>query len=89
MHKYAQDAITYVRHGSKQFLFITYTFNPNCEEMQENLINGQLKTDRHDLLARIFCQKVIKFMNVLIKGQVFGLIYSIEWQFDLVIASVV
>ncbi|GBM63110.1 hypothetical protein AVEN_68559-1 [Araneus ventricosus] len=51
MHEYAQDAITYVRHGGKQSLFITYTFNPNCKGMPQNLTNGQSKTDRHDLVA--------------------------------------
>ncbi|GBN36887.1 hypothetical protein AVEN_32254-1 [Araneus ventricosus] len=84
MHEYAQDAITYVRHGGKPSLFITYTFNPNCKEMTQNLTNGQSKTDRHDLVARIFRQKLIKFMNVLVKGQVFGSVkywlYSIECQ---------
>ena len=72
MHEYAQDAITYVRHGGKPSLFITYTFNPNCKEMDQNLTNGQSRMDRHDLIARIFRQKLIKFMNVLIKGEVFG-----------------
>ncbi|GBM28048.1 hypothetical protein AVEN_27437-1 [Araneus ventricosus] len=72
MHEYAQDAITYVRHGGKPSLFITYNFNPNCKEMTQTLTNGQSKTDRHDLVARMFRQKLIKFMNVFIKGQVFG-----------------
>ncbi|GBN85661.1 hypothetical protein AVEN_171880-1 [Araneus ventricosus] len=84
MHVYALNAITYVRHGGKPSLFITYTLNPNCKEMTQNLTNGQSKTDRHDLVARIFRQKLIKFMNVLVKGQVFGSVkywlYSIEWQ---------
>ncbi|GBN79693.1 hypothetical protein AVEN_148633-1 [Araneus ventricosus] len=84
MHEYGQDAITYVRHGGKPSLFITYTFNPNCKEMTQNLTNGQSKTDGHDFFARIFRQKLIKFMNALVKGQVFGSVkhwlYSIEWQ---------
>ncbi|GBN66425.1 hypothetical protein AVEN_31668-1 [Araneus ventricosus] len=33
IHEYAQDAVTYVRHGGKPSLFMTYTFNPNCKEM--------------------------------------------------------
>ncbi|GBM88456.1 hypothetical protein AVEN_17498-1 [Araneus ventricosus] len=84
MHEYFQDAITYVRHGGKPSLFITYTFYRNCKQMAQNLTNGQSKINRHDLVARIFRQKLIKFMNVLIKGQVFGSVkywlYSIEWQ---------
>ncbi|GBM88552.1 hypothetical protein AVEN_86742-1 [Araneus ventricosus] len=65
-------------------VFITYTFNPNCKEMAQKVTNGQSKSDRHDLVARIFRQKLIKFMNVFIKDQVFGSVkywlYSIEWQ---------
>ena len=53
MHEYAQDAITYMRHGGKPSLLITFTFNPNCKEMKDNLINGQSKLDRHDLIAHI------------------------------------
>ncbi|GBN43328.1 hypothetical protein AVEN_249309-1 [Araneus ventricosus] len=52
--------------------------------MTQNLTNGQSKTVRHDLVARIFRQKLIKFRNVLVKGQVFGSVkywlYSIESQ---------
>ncbi|GBM90453.1 hypothetical protein AVEN_75832-1 [Araneus ventricosus] len=33
MHEYAQDDVTYIRHGGKPSLFTTYTFNPNCKEM--------------------------------------------------------
>ncbi|GBM36651.1 hypothetical protein AVEN_221927-1 [Araneus ventricosus] len=84
MHEYAQDAITYVRNGRKPSLFITYTFNPNCKEMAQNLTNGHSKIDRHDLVSRIFRQMLIKVMNVLVKGQVFGFVkywfYSIQWQ---------
>ena len=84
MQQYAQDGLTYVRRGGKLSLFITYTFNPKCKEKEQNLINGQSKYDRRDLVARIFRQKVIKFMNVLTKGQVFGPVkywlYPVEWQ---------
>lgn len=83
MHEYAQDAITYVRHGGKPSLFITYSFNPNCTGMQDNLINGQSRTNSHDLVARLFRQKQPKFLNVLIKGQVFSCVkywLSVEWQ---------
>ncbi|GBL75303.1 hypothetical protein AVEN_81679-1 [Araneus ventricosus] len=61
-----------------------YSSHTNCKEMAQNVINGQSKTDRHDLVARIFRQKLIKFMNVLVKGQVSGSVkywlYYIEWQ---------
>lgn len=84
LHEYTQDALTYVRHGGKPTFFITFTFNPNCKEMKENLFEGQNSKDRHDLIARIFKQKLNKLMDIIIKGQIFGKVkyylYSIEWQ---------
>lgn len=84
LHEYAQDALTYVRYGGKPTFFITFTFNPKCKEMQENLFEGQQNKDRHDLIARIFKQKLDKMMNVITKGEIFGPVkyhlYSIEWQ---------
>lgn len=84
LHEYAQDALTYVRYGGKPTFFITFTFNPNCKEMQENLFENQQCKDRHDLIACVFRQKLNKLMNVIIKGKIFGKVkyhlYSIEWQ---------
>ncbi|GBO31193.1 hypothetical protein AVEN_71814-1 [Araneus ventricosus] len=40
MHENAQDAVTYVRHGGKPSLFITYTFYSNCKQMAKNVTNG-------------------------------------------------
>jgi hypothetical protein len=45
---------------------------------------GQTHSDRHDLLARVFKQKLLKLMNITTKSHVFGptrcWMYSIEWQ---------
>lgn len=84
LHEYAQDALTYVRYGRKPTFFISFTFNPNCKEMEENLLEGQHSKDRHDLIARIFKQKLNKLMELITKGDIFGKVkyhlYSIEWQ---------
>lgn len=84
LHEYAQDALTYVRYGGKPTLFITFTFKPNCKEMKEHLFDNQQSKDRHDLIARIFKQKLNKLLNIIIKGKIFGKVkyhlYSIEWQ---------
>ena len=84
MHEYTQDSMTYVRKFGRPDLFITFTCNPKWEEITIELLPGQSVTDRHDLVARVFHQKVIKFMDVLTKGKVFGEVqcymYTIEWQ---------
>ena len=48
------------------------------------LTSEQTHYDRHDLLARVFRQKLIKLMDAITKGGVFGptrcWMYLIEWQ---------
>jgi len=84
MHEYSQDAMTYVRHFGRPDLFITFTCNSSWREIQENLLPGQTPVDRHDLIARVFKQKLTKLMGVICKGNIFGetqcWLYSIEWQ---------
>ncbi|GFV79730.1 helitron_like_N domain-containing protein [Trichonephila clavipes] len=49
MQEYMQDAMTYVRHYGRPDLFITFTCNPNWEEIQTLLLPGQQAIHRHDL----------------------------------------
>ena len=63
MHERTQDAMTYVRHYSRPDLFITFTCNPNWQEIKQELLSGQQPRDRHDLIARVFKQKVMKIMR--------------------------
>ena len=72
MHEYTQDAMTYVRNYGRPDLFVTFTCNPKWEEIQVELMPGQAHHDRHDLLARVFKQKLIKLMDAMTKGHVFG-----------------
>ena len=78
LHEYEQDATTCLRYGGKSSFFITYTFNSNCvEEMCKKTCARKSdpwssKIEGHELVARIFPKKIIKFMYVLTKGQVFG-----------------
>ncbi|XP_028968047.1 uncharacterized protein LOC114828365 [Galendromus occidentalis] len=84
MHEYAMDAMTYVRAYGRPDLFITFTCNPAWDEIQELLLRGQASSDRHDIIARVFRQKLRSMMNFINKDQVFGetrcWMYSIEWQ---------
>lgn len=84
IHEYAQDAMTYVRKHGRPDLFITFTCNSSWLEIKEELKYGQTPVDRHDLIARIFRQKQIKFIDAIAKQKLFGAVkcwmYSIEWQ---------
>ena len=84
MHEYTQDAMTYVRNYGRPDLFITFTCNPKWQEIQTELLAVQTNSDRHDLLATVFRQKLIKLMNIITKSHVFGptrcWMYSVEWQ---------
>ncbi|GFV52934.1 helitron_like_N domain-containing protein [Trichonephila clavipes] len=58
MHEYAQDAMTYVRAYGRPDFFVTFTCNPAWDEIKELLLTGQLPSDRHDVSARVFKQKL-------------------------------
>lgn len=84
MNEYAQDAISYVRKYGRPDLFITFTCNPQWDDIKNNLFEGQSTTDRHDITARVFRQKLKVLMDLIVKLCVFGEVrchmYSIEWQ---------
>lgn len=84
MHEYTQDAMSYVRKYGRPDLFITFTCNPQWDDIKNNLFDGQTPTDRHDITARVFRQKVRVLMDLIVKIKIFGdvrcYMYSIEWQ---------
>lgn len=84
MQQYIQDAMAYVRVYGRPDLFITFTCNPQWDEIKKNLLPGQSASDRHDITARVFKQKIKSFMDFITKHHVFGetrcYMYSIEWQ---------
>lgn len=71
LHQYTQDAMTYVRHGGKPTLFITFTFNPKDEQLLSFMEKGIPTYFRQDLVARVFHQKLLIFHDLLIKGTTF------------------
>ena len=84
MHEYTQDAMVYVRVHGRPDLFITVTCNPNWPEIKSQLYGNEQPSDRHDLISRIFKQKLEKLMDLIVKHKIFSdvscWIYSIEWQ---------
>lgn len=84
MHEYSQDAMTYVRNYGRPDLFVTFTCNPKWPEITQLLHPGQTQSDRHDVTARVFKQKLRCLMDFIIKKRVYGTVrcwmYSVEWQ---------
>jgi len=84
MHERTQDALTYVRKYGRPDLFITFTCNPNWEEITASLLEQQKPDQRHDLIARLFHQKLKKMMQLFTSGCLFGNVicymYTVEWQ---------
>ncbi|KAH0816064.1 hypothetical protein GEV33_006727 [Tenebrio molitor] len=60
------------------------TCNPKWIEIVQLLLPGQTSSDRHDITARIFKQKIQSLMHYIVQHRVFGdtrcWMYSIEWQ---------
>ncbi|OWZ06009.1 LOW QUALITY PROTEIN: Helitron helicase [Phytophthora megakarya] len=65
------DAMTIVRETGAPNLFITMTCNPNWPEIKENLRRGEQASDRRDLVARVFMQK-LKALNQYLDEGVLG-----------------
>ncbi|GBM24846.1 hypothetical protein AVEN_245083-1 [Araneus ventricosus] len=84
VHEYALYAMTYVPLYGPPDLFITFTCNTTGSEINEELVDGQSSVDRHDLIARVFRQKLIKLIDIITKISIYGEVnssmYSIEWQ---------
>ncbi|XP_078521566.1 uncharacterized protein LOC144790724 [Lissotriton helveticus] len=84
MHEKTQDAMTYVRHYGRPDLFITFTCNPDWQEIKDQLFPKQKPCDRHDIVARVFNLKVKTIMKLLTQQCIFGsakaYVFTIEWQ---------
>ncbi|XP_011213487.3 uncharacterized protein LOC105233194 [Bactrocera dorsalis] len=84
MQEYIQDAMTYVRTYGRPDLFITFTCNRNWDEIKNLLLPDQSSMHRHDIIARVFKQKLKSLINLVTHHSVFGetrcWLYSVEWQ---------
>lgn len=54
MQQNYQDAMAIVAKYGKPDLFVTYTCNPNVQEIVENLRDGERAEHRPDLVSRVF-----------------------------------
>ena len=58
MKQLYQDAIALSTKFGRPDFFITFICNPNWKEIKENLLSGERLTNRPDLIARVFNQKL-------------------------------
>jgi Helitron helicase-like domain at N-terminus len=78
MQKSYQDSMAIVRTFGKPGYFITFTANPNWEEIQSELLTddqgAQMQTwrDRPDLVARVFKMKYDAMMGELKADEILG-----------------
>ena len=84
MHGQQSDAMAYVRKFGHPRLFNTMTCNPKWGELCSNLLPGQEVKDPSDIIARIFCEKVNKMIDLLKDKKICGTkharLYSIKFQ---------
>lgn len=64
--------MTYVSRFGRPNLFDTFTCNSAWENISKFLPHGKAPVDRRDIVARIFRQKLLKLMDLIVKSKLFG-----------------
>ena len=84
MYQQYCDAITLWHEFGHPDGFLTWTFNPDCRELKEQLREGETGLDRPDIVARIFKLKKDQIVKDLESEHIFGIMlartHSIEYQ---------
>ena len=90
MSQLYQDCMAIVRYFGRPSLFITFTTNPEWEEITRELLNDengrpmQTWRNRPDLVSRVFNLKLKEMLRELRHGNIFGQhvasVYTIEFQ---------
>jgi helitron helicase-like protein len=82
MNQLYQDAMSIIKSYGKPDLFITFTFNPKWTEITSSLLKNQAASDRPDLCARVFNNKVkaLQYDSFHGKGKLISHIHVIKFQ---------
>jgi hypothetical protein len=84
MQQNYQDAMAIVSTYGKPDLFITFTCNPKCPDIVQNLYPGQRAHDRPDVVARVFHRQLQELLKDILKknvlGKVSAYVYVVEFQ---------
>lgn len=82
MHQNFLDAMAIMNRAGKPEYFITFTCNPNDNDIQKCLLQDQTASDRPDIVARVFYLKVKKLLEEIIDGNLFGLVTGYTWVWE-------
>ena len=74
MKKHYYDAMAMVREFGTPDYFVTFTLDPNCDDIKNNLHPKERYIDRPDLTARVFWAKLHEFMDDLNKNHILGVV---------------
>ena len=90
MYQLFQDSMAICHHCRKPDLFLTMTTNPKWPKITEALLQDQTPdgkrqqpSDRPDIVARVFVQKMeslLKDVRNGLFGKVAGMVYTVEFQ---------
>ena len=84
MYQNYQDAMSVVAKYGKPDLFITYTCNPKCPEIMNNLQQNETPENRPDLVARVYKLHLKELLKDIKEKHIFGIpvayVYVIEFQ---------
>eukprot|EP00794_Sanderia_malayensis_P021395 gene21395-biopygen17171 len=84
MQQNYQDAMTIVRKHGKPDIFLTFTANPSCQEILENLLPNQKPQDRPDIVTCVFNLKLKELLCDILDlnffGKVITYVYMVEFQ---------
>lgn len=79
-----QDAMAIVRKFVKPDLFTTMACNPNWHEIQGNVLQGQIASDRPDIVSRVFNLKNNAQIRTIVEDKLFvdvlAYAYVVEYQ---------
>jgi len=84
MRQQYQDAMAICRHFGKPDFFVTFTCNPQWQEIKEALYPGQKPEDAPHIVSRVFHLKLHSLLHALneryVLGKVKAFVYVIEFQ---------
>jgi hypothetical protein len=84
MQQNYQDAMAIIAKYGRPDLFLTFTCNPKCREITENLLPGQKSECRPDLVARVYKKHLEELMTDIKKKHILGkpvaFVYVVEFQ---------
>ena len=84
MQQNYQDAMAIVSKFGRPDLFLTFTCNPKCKDIQDAIPEGQRVEDRPDIVARVFRLHLKELMKDITENHVLGTpvayVYVIEFR---------